>query len=468
MLELAKTTGMFYAAKHGSLGGAIFGALSEGDIEAAEAWIKEMETELHLEGPGYHSWYHMFVVRAALLRGDLERATAHQPEMMRFSFAGGWHRNDAVAHLHSAELFHLRGMAKEAHSHLHKALAIGRLIRSPYVEFMCRTIEAQIEFDRGREINGMRALARAMELGKRSGFVNSQIWIPSLMAKLCAKALEAGIEVEYVQQLIRKRGLVPEWAPVEIEAWPRPIKVYTLGRFAVLKDGQPLRFRGKAQRRPLALLKAIIALGGRAVREDVLMDALWPDSAGDAARFALNSAVHRLRRLLGHENAIARQQGEVSLDNRYCWVDLWAVERLLGRAEAGGLKDESPTSEAVRSVEKAARLYQGAFLRNDSDFAGAAAVADRLRRRLVRQLVRIARHREWSNQWQDAANCYEEAVRVDPCAEDACRHLMNTYHRLGRPADMLATYRRCRDALASTLGAAPSAETEALLKRLRV
>jgi DNA-binding SARP family transcriptional activator len=158
----------------------------------------------------------------------------------------------------------------------------------------------------------------------------------------------------------------------------------------------------------------------------------------------------------------------VSLDNRYCWVDLWAVERLLGRAEAAGSKDGRPTSEAIRSIEKAARLYQGPFLQNDPDFAGVAAVADRLRRRLVQQLIRIAQDREWCNQLQEAARSYEEALRVDPCAEDVCRHLMSAYHRLGRPADVLATYRRCGDALASTLGAAPSGETEALFKRLRV
>jgi hypothetical protein len=147
-------------------------------------------------------------------------------------------------------------------------------MRSPYVDFMYQLTRAHIELDSGREAEGLTALTKGMALGKAWGLVNSQIWTPSIMAKLCAKALEAEIEVEYVQHLIRRRGLIPEAAQVEIEAWPRPLKVYTLGRFALLKDGQPLRFSGKAQRRPLALLKAIIALGGRAVREEALMDRL--------------------------------------------------------------------------------------------------------------------------------------------------------------------------------------------------
>lgn len=142
------------------------------------------------------------------------------------------------------------------------------------------------------------------------------------------------------------------------------------------------------------------------------MDALWSESAGDAARLALNSAIHRLRRLLGHEQAVVRQQGEVSLDNRYCWVDLWAVERFFGRAQTAALKDGQASSEAIQLVEKAARLYQGPFLQNDSDFSGAPTVAHRLRRRLLQQLIRIAQHRERSDQLQEAANSYEEALQL--------------------------------------------------------
>jgi DNA-binding SARP family transcriptional activator len=468
MLELARATGARHSAIYAVLCGGIFGALSDGDLTAARQWLGALQKDVKSLGPGYNFWHSFLTLRDSLGRGEIERGASYQAEMLRLGIADGWPLDEALGYLLSAEVFHRLKRPKEALFHLRRARETARRMRSPYVDFMYQLTRAHIELDSGREAEGLTALTKGMALGKAWGLVNSQIWTPSIMAKLCAKALEAEIEVEYVQHLIRRRGLIPEAAQVEIEAWPRPLKVYTLGRFALLKDGQPLRFSGKAQRRPLALLKAIIALGGRAVREEALMDRLWPESAGDAARFALNSAIHRLRRLLGHENAIARQQGEVSLDNRYCWVDLWAVERLLGRAEAAGSKDGRPTSEAIRSIEKAARLYQGPFLQNDPDFAGVAAVADRLRRRLVQQLIRIAQDREWCNQLQEAARSYEEALRVDPCAEDVCRHLMSAYHRLGRPADVLATYRRCGDALASTLGAAPSGETEALFKRLRV
>ena len=117
-------------------------------------------------------------------------------------------------------------------------------------------------------------------LGKAGGFVNTFVWQPAMMADLCAKALEGGIEVNYVRDLIHRRKLVPQEPPIEIEAWPWPIRIYTLGRFEVFRDDQLLQFKGKVQRKPLALLKAIIGSGGRGVREEVLIDVLWPEGEG--------------------------------------------------------------------------------------------------------------------------------------------------------------------------------------------
>jgi DNA-binding SARP family transcriptional activator len=245
---------------------------------------------------------------------------------------------------------------------------------------------------------------------------------------------------------------------VEVEAWPWPIKIFTLGHFEVMRDGEPVRFARKVQRKPLALLKTLIAFGGRTVREDLVMDALWPEAEGDAARVALASALHRLRRLLGREQALLRQEGQLSLDARLCWVDVWAVERLLGRAETAANSREL--------TRKAASLYRGAFLdEREVELPQATALAESLRRRLLRQLVRVGRQCEQANR-QEAVDWYEEALRVDPCAEDVCRSLMTAYHRLERSADVVAAYRRCQTALAALRGLAPSAETQGLFKTL--
>ena len=203
----------------------------------------------------------------------------------------------------------------------------------------------------------------------------------------------------------------------------------------------------------------MIAFGGREVREDLVMDALWPDASGDAAHRALSSALHRLRGLLGHEGAILRQDGHLSLDPRACWVDVRAIEHLLARPDGA--------SDRERTVRAALDLYQGAFLDGEAtEIPQAEALAVGLRRRLLRQITTVARHHE-SRDGSRAADWYEEGLRVDPCAEDLYRSLMTLHHRLGNRADVTDVYGRCRSALAARLGSTPSPETERIFRSLR-
>ena len=259
MLELARTTGMFYTARHVVLSGGLVGALSDGDLATAGAWLRELERDVHLLGPGFRAWHHWFVVWEALIRKDVARAASYQPEMLRLAQAAGRPVDEAVACLMSAQTLHALGETSAAFVHVERARAIARAAGSSFLEFMVQLTEAQLALDAGRESEGLDALRAAMALGRRHGFVTSFVWIPAVMAGLCGRALEAGIEPEYVGTLIRQRGLVPDDPPLNVEAWPWPVKVYTLGRFEVLRDGQPVRFPRKVQRKPLALLKAVIA-----------------------------------------------------------------------------------------------------------------------------------------------------------------------------------------------------------------
>jgi two-component SAPR family response regulator len=139
-------------------------------------------------------------------------------------------------------------------------------------------------------------------------------------------------------------------------------------------------------------------------------------------------------------------------------VDVWAVERLLGRAETAANYPEL--------IRKAAGLYRGAFLdEREVELPQATAMVESLRRRLLRQLVRVGRQCEQANP-KEAVDWYEDALRVDPCAEDVCRSLMTAYDRLKRSAEVVATYQRCRAALAARRGLTPSAATQGLFKAL--
>ena len=61
----------------------------------------------------------------------------------------------------------------------------------------------------------------------------------------------------------------------------RPIRVQTLGRFLIERDQQALPTTRKEQRKPLELLRLLIAQGGSGVNSQQLAHWLWPDAAGD-------------------------------------------------------------------------------------------------------------------------------------------------------------------------------------------
>jgi hypothetical protein len=223
---------------------------------------------------------------------------------------------------------------------------------------------------------------------------------------LCAKALENGIETGYVQNLVKVHRLVPEEPPQHIENWPWPVKIHTLGRFSLLLDDRPVRFPGKAQHKPLEMLKALIALGGRDVGVERLAEALWPDASGDAAQSALDTTLHRLRKLLDHEKAIQLREGRVSLDSHYCWVDVWALERLMGQAES---------SRSPELTEKALALYRGPFLGQETEQSWAIPLRERLRSRVLRHLVRECRIWEDARSEQSRGMLPEGARDGQPC-----------------------------------------------------
>ncbi len=306
-------------------------------------------------------------------------------------------------------------------------------------------------------------LREAFALGRQqNGLPPFVAYRPSL-ARLCAEALESGIETDYVRDLIRRFRLEADPSLAEYEAWPRPLQVYVLGSLHILRDGEAVRFTGKAQKRPLELLTALIALGGTEVSQQALTEALWPDADGDAGQQAFATTLHRLRKLIGGD-ALRLQGGRLTLDPARAWVDAWALERKLDRLEAvNGSPD--PAALAAR-MQELVELYRGPFLAG-ADAPWALSRRERLRSRLLRGLEATAERLFRGGEADEAVTAYRKALELEPLAESAYRGLMNLFLHLGRPAEGLAVYRQCRDQLGRRLAIAPSAETEALRRELQ-
>jgi hypothetical protein len=279
----------------------------------------------------------------------------------------------AVDNLGLGLLLHLCGETGEALSCLQLGRRVGTDIDNPLIAYAYHLFSAFVASDSGAEAEWRAHLATGMQIGRQRNYMHFFFFPPKVISRLCMMALEARIEVAYVQALIERNELTPDQAWQDAEPWPWPVRIYTLGRFGVVKQGVALRFTGKAQRKPLALLKALIAFGGRDVPETRLADALWPEAEGDAAAQALTTTLFRLRKLIG-EPAIRRQESRLTLDAKYCWVDCWAFERL----------SNDRSLDASTRLEKLRKLHQGPFLDGDNDAAWARPMRERLRAHLTR------------------------------------------------------------------------------------
>jgi two-component SAPR family response regulator len=296
------------------------------------------------------------------------------------------------------------------------------------------------------------------------------------MAHLCVRALAEGITVDYAQSLIRKHHLILDEPPYDIENWPWPLRVHTLGKFEILKNEKPIQSSGKVQKKPLLLLKALIALGGREITEEQLSDTLWPDADGDQAHSAFTTNLSRLRQLIGVEKALKLQERKTTLDNRYCWVDAWAFERIAAQAEAAwnkcGQSGESDQlskkhiAEAVRLTEKALGIYKGHLLPADEAHFWTTSYRDRLKNKFHRLVIRVGDYLEEAGQLEKAVECYERGLELDDLAEEFYQHLMTSYFRLGQWTQGVGVYNRCKKMLSASMGIEPSPKTQALYTNL--
>lgn len=274
---------------------------------------------------------------------------------------------------------------------------------------------------------------------------------PLVKDELLAEALRAGIAVPLTRELIRRWELA---APDEdIPEWPWPVRVHTLGRFRIEVDGHEIEFGRKLPRKPMLLLKAIIAYGGREVPVRRLADAIWPDDDGDAAMSACTVALHRLRKLLAHANAIASGEGCVTVDTRICWVDAWALSRRLEQHRPG--------------VDELVGLYHGPFLHSDIDATWAVPMREKLRTATLRRLAELAWEQELQGDMPAAVSIYRKGQSMDATAEGLYLGEMRCLQRLGRPAEALAVFNQLQSILDAEFGVGPSLETLRLAEEIR-
>ncbi len=240
----------------------------------------------------------------------------------------------------------------------------------------------------------------------------------------------------------------------EIADWPWPVRIRALGGFSLEIEDRPVSFSGKAPKKPLELLKALVGTGGTDVDIGWLGEQLWPDAEGDAARAVFNVTHSRLRKLLVLDGVLMLSEGKLRLDPAQVWTVVWAFERMAeGCLEK--LRRHADSLDIESLGETLLSLYSGDLLNSEPDAPWLIAARDRLRSKFLRTLKALGGFWEVNEAWNKAQGLYERVLEIDNVAEEVYRRLMSCYARAGRPAEALRVYRRCRQMLSLVLGVAP-------------
>jgi len=462
-LKTSEDTGIFFL-EYTLMEQAVSSCQNMGDLELAQTMLDKIDSSRDGLRPIEKGYYHFCQSRQFLLRSELSAASTQVELALKTAMDSSFYVGLALTYLLAAQVMHRVGKHQEAWNYLHEAFGIAERYKSKTWKYCGLMIEANFHFDQGDEASGLASLRKALTIGKERGFLNTLVDQPAVTARLCVKALEEDIEVPYVQDIIRKRRLIPEKPPLHLDNWPWPLKIFTLGRFGLLRDGKPVWFSKKIQEKPLSLVKILIALGGREVGEEDIADLLWPETEGDLAQHSFEMTLHRLRTLVGYPDAFKLRDGRLTMEQGYCWVDVWAFERLLGQAD--GKRKEGLAEKAAELTQRAIEGYKGPFLFGEARQPFMISFRERLRSKFSRNICWLGSYWEEANKWEDALKCYQRGLEVDNISEELYRRLMLCHKRLGQKAEALSVYKRCERMLRAGFEIEPSPKTQALYKTL--
>lgn len=233
---------------------------------------------------------------------------------------------------------------------------------------------------------------------------------------------------------------------------PHPVRLRTLGTFALLRDGQAVPVAEWHSRKARDLLKILIARRGRAATRDSLIEWLWPGE--DPARIGnrLSVALSVLRSVLdpdrrhGPDRLVAANESGIALRRDAIPID---VDEFLSDAETGlRLHRDGRPAKARESLLAAEAAYAGDFLEEDLYADWAAPLREEARLAYIAVGHALATLASADGELDDAARYLLRVLERDPYDEQAHLALVETLVRAGHHGEA----RRCYATYTARMG----------------
>jgi ATP/maltotriose-dependent transcriptional regulator MalT/DNA-binding SARP family transcriptional activator len=446
---------------------AVVSRLCIGDRAASDQLLRLIEEQGARLRRGDRACLHYLRAWRAAIDGDSADAHRDSKLALALSVETGIPWFECLARIEIAQTGAADRPSVEAQ--LRAAEEIAERLRSPWLKYSVRLAASAAALQAGERRAALEDLRIAFRAGHEHGFRQPPGWPSRALGELCALALESEVEPEFARALVREGRLTPATPPLGVRHWPWALRILSFGGFQCLRDGTPIELSAKGPGRPMELLKVLVALGMHNVRADQLADALWPNVEADYAYKSFTATLHRLRRMLGEEDAVVLRDGRLSLDKSLVWIDAWALEQLFDDFDAAMRGGDACADEELRreSVERALELYRGPFLPDEIEQPSYIAHREQIRSRLLRFLARIASGWEEAGAPKVAIDCYLRFIEADELCEALYRQMMRGCQRGGAAAESVAAYERLRTLLAARMKSMPSPETQALYARIK-
>ena len=183
---------------------------------------------------------------------------------------------------------------------------------------------------------------------------------------------DAAIEAERIFRAMGARGPAADAAEI-VEAITTAeratLRIQSLGRFRLVRDGLPVPTTAWQSKKARDLLKILVARRGRATTRDTFFELLWPDDDPEPLGNRLSVALATVRSVLDPDKRypaeyfVPADKGSIALDLDHLELDVEAF--LVEAAAAARLARSGDAGTARSKLETAEALYGGDFLEED-------------------------------------------------------------------------------------------------------
>lgn len=435
---------------------AVYACLYEGETKKAEFYISKM-SELIVDGMYVDiAVYHYLITWVAIINSDLETAESHINIVIDNSNRSGMAGMINASTILQAEFLLEKKQYTDSRELLDKVFEYAITNKAEYKIYHCMLTYYRLNILLCRNDEALEWLRKALTHAKEQGYEKHSFigWRRDVMAEIYVAALKENVETEYVLLNIKKQKLTPPNKNIIPNNWIYPIKISTLGSFKLNLYGKEVIFTGKAQKKPIELLKFLISYGGGNVNAKVIAGSLWPDADGDAAYKSFTMTLKRTRDLIQNKEALILIDGKLSFDPKYVWLDIWVVDQ-----------EKDKNKNTSNHLQYTLDMYEGHFL-EDEDYVWALEPRQRWKNNFNNIVTRLAGQYVKDKNWKSAIAVYEKGVYFDSLVEHFYLGLMECNSKIARRVEAIKVYEACEKNLLSHLGVTPSADVVKLYHKL--